>query len=446
MQISDLFLTPVYLFILFQVLFMIRKKECGKSIIKKYFIPAAFAKVIGSICLGLIYYFYYKGGDTVAFHKGVEIMYKIFQEDPVLWFQTLVRNCEVRMTPEQYKYFTIYPYIYDNASFFVIRICSLFAIIDFNSYTVNAILLGMFSFSGSWALFKTFLYEYPELHKQLSYAIFFIPSVVFWGSGMLKDTITFGALGWLVFAFYQLFIIRNFNLKNWVIFTISVFLLVHIKIYILMSFVPAMVIWLFLTYNQKIKSVITRLLFVPLLIIFSMYLGLFVTQKLAEQDDQYKFENLGNKAKITNEWLAYLTKSQNGSYYDLGEIEYTPLGMLKVFPKAVNVSLFRPYLWESKNPVMLLAALESTFFLLFTLYAIFNVGLKNILSVLWQNHMVISFLIFSIGLSFAVGLTSTNFGTLVRYKIPIMPFYIISIYLINIKAVPKREHIIAIKT
>ena len=38
---------------------------------------------------------------------------------------------------------------------------------------------------------------------------------------------------------------------------------------------------------------------------------------------------------------------------------------------------------------------------------------------------------FSLFLAFAIGISTSNFGSLVRYKIPVMPFYIASLFIIN---------------
>jgi hypothetical protein len=431
MGLNDILITPIFLTFLLYILFVIRKKESSHPIIKKYFLWAACAKIFGAIALGLVYYFYYKGGDTIVYYKGATIINELFSINPKLALDALLRNCRDPLPIELRKYFWNYMYIYDNGSFFVVRLAGWLSIIDFNSYVVTSILFGMFSFSGSWALYRTLMDMYPEMYKELAYAVFFLPSVVFWGSGMLKDSITFGALGWFFYGFYHIFIAKDQFKKPIIMLLLGAFLLIHIKIYILMSLMPAIAVWLFLSYNQKIKSKVTRTLLLPVFLFVSLVAGILATYRLAEQDAQFKLTNLTTKVKVTNEWLTYVSKHDKGSYYDIGISDYSMLGLLQVFPKAVNVTLFRPYLWEARNPVMLMSAFESLFFLLFSLRTLWRVGFFNALSIAKNNPIVIAFLIFSLGMSFAVGITSANFGTLVRYKIPVMPFYIASFFIIE---------------
>ncbi len=45
--------------------------------------------------------------------------------------------------------------------------------------------------------------------------------------------------------------------------------------------------------------------------------------------------------------------------------------------------------------------------------------------------------LFSVVFALFIGATTLNFGTLVRYKIPCLPFYIISLYLLNEKIIAR---------
>jgi len=68
-----------------------------------------------------------------------------------------------------------------------------------------------------------------------------------------------------------------------------------------------------------------------------------------------------------------------------------------------------------------LSALESLVFLLLTLHVVFRSGLGIFYYL--QKPEVILCLGFSVVFAFAVGVSTFNFGTLSRYKIPLLPFY-----------------------
>ncbi|MDH5610391.1 MAG: hypothetical protein OEY56_13015, partial [Cyclobacteriaceae bacterium] len=108
--------------------------------------------------------------------------------------------------------------------------------------------------------------------------------------------------------------------------------------------------------------------------------------------------------------------------YDLGVLDGTWQSMIRLLPAAVNVSLFRPYLWEVRNPLMLLAALESTVVIFLTFWAFFY---KKRFFSLFRDPFLVFCLAFALIFAFAVGVSTYNFGTLMRYKIPMYPFYLI---------------------
>ena len=76
---------------------------------------------------------------------------------------------------------------------------------------------------------------------------------------------------------------------------------------------------------------------------------------------------------------------------------------------------------------MLLAALESLLILLITFWVLVKAGLWGLLKQLVNNPVVAFCFVFSFVFAFAVGVSTFNFGTLVRYKIPLIPFYLIGL-------------------
>jgi len=116
--------------------------------------------------------------------------------------------------------------------------------------------------------------------------------------------------------------------------------------------------------------------------------------------------------------------------------------MLTKFPLAVNVTLFRPYIWESGKVLVFFNALESLALLLLTLKVLSVVGLKQSLSTIRSNPTIQFALLFSIVFAFAVGISSFNFGALSRYKIPCIPFYALSMVLIYYLSKPGRPPLV----
>jgi len=134
-----------------------------------------------------------------------------------------------------------------------------------------------------------------------------------------------------------------------------------------------------------------------------------------------------------------------GSGYDLGAFDPSLVGMLKKFPLAVNVTLFRPYIWETRKVLQLINAFEALLFLWVTLKILFTVGLKKTWRTIKDDPTIQFCLIFTIVFAFAVGISSYNFGALSRYRIPCLPFYAIALVLIYYKNNPIEKNILSLR-
>ncbi len=428
MEVKDLLITPVLLTIVFAMAFYFRSR-LSDPVISKYFIPGLSLKIFGAIALGLIYQFYYGGGDTFTyFNLGSRYIWEAFLDNPALAVKLILAGKEY--SPDTFQYASrIYTYG-DSASYFIVRIAGIFDILTLHTYSATAVLFAVVSFSGMWALFLVFYRQFPQYHFYFALAIFFIPSLFFWGSGILKDSITLAAVGWVTYGIYQVFFLKKGVILNTIILLLAIYVLAVVKIYILLCLLPAALFWIFHSSVKRIKNIIIRLMFAPFVITIAISLGYFAVVKVSETDPRYNLETLSYTAQSTAEWIHYVSEREGGSAYTLGDFDYSPAGMVRKFPLAVWVTLYRPYIWESHNIVMLLSALESLAMLFLTFYVMYKAGLRHFFSAITSKPIVIFCFVFSIMFAFAVGVTTYNFGSLVRYKIPMIPFFVSGLFII----------------
>jgi hypothetical protein len=430
MEFRDFIVTPILLMFCFVASVLIKGRISDPQL-RKYFLPALWLKIGGALALGFIYQFYYRGGDTFNYHtSGSRIIWEAFTEDFSKGFRLLI-NETGQSSWDLYSYTSRIIFYYDAKSFFVVRLAAIFDLLTFSTYTATAIFFAIFSFLGSWAFFITFYREFPHLHKWLALTILFIPSVLFWGSGILKDTITLGALGLLTYSIHQLAIKSDWNLKNILILLISFYLIFSVKKYILMCFLPAAFFWVYAKRLFSFGSFVFRIIFLPIIIAIALISSYYGVAKLTESDQQYSLKAIAKTAKVTAYDIRYYSGKDAGSGYSLGELDGSMNSMLKLAPAAVNVSLFRPYLWEVRNPLMLLSALESLAFLLVTIFLLVKYTRAFFKALTDPN--ILFCLVFSIVFAFGVGVSTYNFGTLARYKIPLLPYYALALVLLTDK-------------
>ncbi len=425
MELRDIVVTPLLLVIVLLISLYIRNR-IQDPILRRYFMPALWLKIFGALALGFIYQFYYSGGDTYNYHTfGSRVIWEAFTEN----FSTGVKLLftEPGEHPELYRYVQRIPFYSDPKSFFVIRIAVFFDLITFSTYSATAIFFALFGFVGGWAFFITFYKQFPHLHKWIALSVLSIPSVIFWGSGVLKDTITLSALGLLTYAINKLLIRKDLTIINVILLLLSGWIIIKVKMYIILCFLPAAFFWVYAKQLFTTGSFVTRVLLAPLLIPFVLVGAYFGVSKISEKDEKYSLDQIAKTAQITAYDIRYWTGRDAGSGYSIGELDGTFSGMLLLAPQAVNVSLYRPYLWEVKKPLMLLSALESFCFLILTIFLLVRYPLAFFKA--FNDPNILFCFVFSLVFAFGVGVSTFNFGTLARYKIPLLPFYSLGLVL-----------------
>lgn len=433
----DLFIGPIVFIFLFLISFVLTIRLNKRQ--KFLFFGGLFLKFIGGILFALIYNYYYRGGDTWLYHLDAKLIANTFYSDPIIGLKLILQS------PENYsgaikiaanKSFS--GYIYSPNSNLLIRIAGLIGIFTFNSYIGIAAILGFYSFIGMWLFYKTFQKKYPHLELELAIATLFIPSIWFWAGGVMKDTLALGACGYFVYAINNLFIDRRRIILSILIILVNINIALSSKAYIIYMLAPSTLIWIIITYWSRIKAKVARIVSLPIVLLL---IGLMVGAGIYYMPVLIgtSIEMIVKEIETTGTWITKVSEKTGGSSYSLGEIDYSPAGLLKVSPKAIFVTLYQPFLWQASNPPMLLAALEALLTFLFTFYVIIKVGFMNFTKRLLTNPDVAFCIVFALGFAFFTGISSLNFGSLARYKLPVFPFYFTAMYII-LKGIEKKKN------
>ncbi len=436
MGLKDLIVTPIYMALFTLLAIYIRPHVTNKQT-RKYFLPALWVRFAGAIALGLIYQFYYGGGDTFNYYNQSSIVYEAFLDKPIIGLKLLFKNND--NDSSLFNYVTKIYWYKAPSEFFVIRIAAFFSIFTLNAYSAISLFFAFFSFCGAWLMFQVIQEKFPEITNWIAYSILFIPSCIFWGTGILKDTIALGALGILFFSLHQIIEKRKFKIHNLLLLFLSCWLIYSVKIYILICFIPSVFIWWYRRNIRSIKNAALRISAVPILLSVAFGGGYLILDQVASTSDRYNLDSLAEWSYITSYDIRYFTGKSAGSGYDLGAQDGTWKTLLKLTPAAINVSLFRPYPWEVRNPLMLLSALEAMIFLVLTIRLLLKIRQKNIRTRLF-DPMIAMMLLFSLVFAFAVGVSTYNFGSLSRYKVPLLPFYASTLIILCFKNPKSRTH------
>ena len=246
----------------------------------------------------------------------------------------------------------------------------------------------------------------------------------------MKDTFTFTAACWMTASVYDMLLKRRNVVKNLFYVLFAIYVMVSMKPYVFVALLPGCLIWVVFNRIQRIENQITRVMAAPLIMMvgFVGAAGIF-SQATSNLGDYGSVDTILDRAVATQEDLK--RDAYKGNSFDIGTINPSIGGVAVKAPVAIFAGLFRPTLIEVRNPVMLISALENTALMFFLLYILFKVGPFGFVRYVFSNPMILFSFVFAIFFSFAVGLTTSNFGALVRYKIPALPFFLASLYMIK---------------
>jgi hypothetical protein len=429
MDLFDIILPPIYLFIIILIAYKYSGNKQRYEPIYKYFLPGLLLKFLGAVSLGLVYFYYYGGGDTVNYHYTAVALADLLYRDPdsfmyVYFGKPLMSEIYLMQSDFNFTYWVNDPY-----AFFVAKCFVPIVIISGKSYMTTAIVVATICYLPVWKLFLIFVREFPGIEKQFAWAILYTPSVVFWGSGIMKDSITLASTCAYVHGFYWFFSQKRFRVKYLLSLLVGSFFLVSIKPYILFALLPGTTLWFLTLRINRIKNVFLRLMVAPTLITMGVVLGVVLLNNLGDVLGEYTMEKVLNKAAGAQQDLkqAYY----GGNTFDIGDYEPTVPGVLSVSHKAIFATLFRPTLLDVRNIVMLVSALENTFILGFVLYLLLKLKLWKFFGHLTSHPLLMFSFVFSIFFAVSVGVSISNFGTLVRLKIPCIPFFLSSLVILN---------------
>lgn len=429
--IWDFIWVPIYLMLIHYFANRIPRNEIETKPHYKYYRNGLLAKVYGGLLFAIIYVSYYDGGDTTAYWIDAGRLAALLTTEPRCFFDILLGNTSM----QNFYCFDLgtsapIHYLRDPQAYSVTRFTSIFHFLSVDSFFGCTILVAWVSFGGVWRLYQVFVEEYPKLQKELAIAFLFIPSVIFWGSGIMKDTFTFTAACWMTSSVYGLLLKQRNVFWNTLYAFISAYIMIATKPYVFVALLPGMLIWVVFNRIQKIENPIVRITAAPAIGLVGIVGAAFIfSQASGGLGDYGSVDTIMDKAVATQEDLK--RDAYKGNSFDIGTIDPSVGGMLSKAPVAIFAGLFRPTLLDVRNPLMLISAIENLVLIVFMIYIMFQVGLLSFIRLIISKPMILFAFVFALFFSFAVGLTTSNFGSLVRYKIPALPFFAASLYMIR---------------
>jgi hypothetical protein len=418
----EYFLSLFYIICLYVWFSRTKKLSIKKHPEYKYFLSGYLAKVIGGIIFGLVYFYHYGGGDTIMYFYSSVATVKLALSSPLDYLHVIFGD----NTPENRNLFNSetgwpYDYVYsDQRTWMVIRLLSPLVMLTFKSYLVTTVVLASVAYIGVWRCFRMFVGYFPGQMASLAVCFLFVPSVIFWGSGVSKDTFTLSGTCYFICAVDLWFFKKERNLRTFLTGTLSAALVIYVKPYIFMALMPSMLLWVLYARITGIRNTLVKFVVIPFGFLMLVGGTIVFLSGLGDKLGKFSLDNAVTTAVLTNKDM---TKNieYGTNYFDIGEMDGTWSGLLSKAPIAVFAAMFRPHLGEVRNVVMLISALENAWLLWMVVATVLKGRIVFVPSFVLGNPIVLMCLSFSVVFAFVIGISTPNFGALVRFKIPMLP-------------------------
>lgn len=396
-------------------LMMWLRKQSWAGTLQPYFMPALLLKLLCGIILGLIYHHYYGEGDTLTYYKASLKLTDHALNNPGAYARLIFFN---EFESEQFRStipFSSHPGF--SNSFFMLKCVSLLNLLTGSSYYLNTLYFSIFSFWGMAKLTAVLARVYPAAKNAAILAFLFFPTVIFWSSGLLKDAVMMGTMCWTVAFILQLGHGQKVRLLEIVLLPFMLYLFIRVKIFFSAALLLFLGSYLLVKLLIKIKPALQNV-WVQL----GIYVGILLIAGVAAMQLVSVY-----RPDFIMEQLVYSYEGMRALSSHVAHIEYPNLqpefwSLLIHSPEAFLNTVFRPLIGESFALLYLLAGLENLLLMALFVLALVSAISKKHRSLFSLFYLALLF--FIVVAAIIIGISTPNFGTLIRYRIIFLPFLV----------------------
>lgn len=385
------------LFLLFAFL-IVRLTRRGASGFTTAEVLAAFGfKVLMACAYGYLFLHYYGGDDTWKFHAASLQEYKLLMNEPGEFFWEFTPVTAWR-NAGGHVWLAFQLYLTDLEYCLVAKTLGIFNIISRGHYYANAVFFSFLTFWGHYWLFNLVAGIFPQKRKVLFLLIFFFPPVMFWLSGIRSDGLLFLFFCLLLLHAYQW--IHQYKKASLFYVLLSLTGVLIFRDTMLLLLLPALTGWFIaVRYDRPPLAVLGA--------VYGMVILLFLGSAYLPGAP-----NLPSViVKRQQEFLAL----KGNTRFELDALQPTARSFLQVLPQAVSNTFLRPFVWEARGMLQVMAALEIMLFWVLVLLGIIRREKNG--SAFKRYPLLWVLLFFSVSLYIFIGYVTPFPGAIVRYKI-----------------------------
>jgi hypothetical protein len=283
------------------------------------------------------------------------------------------------------------------------------------------------SWFGQVCLYRVARRELAESDQQPALlALLFVPTVTFWGGGFAKEALVMAFFGPLVLSSYHL--LRGRDVRYLPVVAVAGVGVAMLKAYTLLAYLLAVAAAIYSERGFRGGGPI-RLRPGQLVLAGIVALGglLAMGKVFPEYEVTQIAETVGRQQQA---WVGHEGFGSNIQVLGGAEARSIPQQVAFV-PIALVNALLRPSLFDVRNGPTLMAAVENTLIALGFFNLIRSSSRGAIVEGLLRTPLLVFSVTFVLVFGIGIGLTTSNLGSISRYRAPMMPFYVATLLVLR---------------
>jgi hypothetical protein len=359
-------------------------------------------RIIAGVINGYINLYHYSGTDQAYFHQEGIIEYHLLLNNPKEYFYNIFKfdypNSGLLDTKDSF---------WNNLrTDLMIKVLSIFNIFSRGNFFINTIFYNFLIFFGSLYFYRIFTRIFPDHKTLLIFALFLLPSLLYFTAGIHKEGFIFLGLG--MACFHLFFAIKqNFTAKRilWILFGLAIIFL--LRNFIVITLFPAIAAWII---AERYKKFVLQIFIIVYLFFIILFFNLGSIHS-----------SLNLPQYVSDRQIAFIHISKGGN----SAININPLfphfrSFLNSSPQALNHTLMRPYLTEKFTLLYIPAAIEIFIYqCLFFIFLLFRFKDNK------PDAFIYFCVFFSLSMFLMIGYTIPILGAIVRYRSLYFPLILI---------------------
>ncbi len=377
-------------------------------------------KIAAGTALWYIYTYVYTDRSTADIYRYFDdgnIMFSAMPDHPLDYLRMLtgIGNDQKYFDVEYYQvmhnwYRQFESNMYNDAHT-MIRFNAFVRLFSFGSFHVHTVFACFASLVGSVGMYRVFAERLPLQRNYLAAALFLLPSVLFWSSGVIKESLLTLGLG--LFLLNLLGPVRHHRwYERAVVLLFCSTLLFFLKFYVLLSMVPALIAYLWCTATKGKKALLK----------FTAVYALFIALGLNSEHLISRFSIMEAIWVKQRDFIGMAREVGAGSFVETTPLQPNAASFLQQIPHALYMTFLSPFLAWKNGAMGLMSAAENMI--------VIGLPLLAVLRRRKWNDIDRPLLFFSFGfcllLALVIGWTTPVIGAVVRYRVPMLPFVVIA--------------------